>query len=476
MGALLALLLAAGSPSPRWEIRLRLASLDSRGLEVHLTLPHAGGPLKVCSDFPGAEIGVRDLRLDDGRPFERSDRCWLSPAAPGPAVALSYRFDLRRMASAHGDPDTAMEVTGGFIFNDDAVILRPDPCPERATLDVRLELPDGASFSAPWEPAPSEEKRFFVDLAQYRSGSYVGIGRLRPLGTLSILDGTASLAVFEGARAASDDGLRRWVGAALSSVARFYGALPGERVRVILVPAAGSDASGLFGSALRQGRPSVVLLFGARAQDAAFAGDWVAYHELFHLGNPPVQGRLPWFIEGVATYYQDLLRAREGVASAQAMAADLWDGFRRFCGPEGGRSLSRESRAMSQTHRFTRVYWGGACLAFALDVAIRERSQNRRSLDDVLRALRTAQMPLSEDELVAALDEAAGASRTRAMLDATRAWDVEGLFRSLGIIPTGPDSVRLSDRAPLAAIRRSILGETDARGPDTRGPGPGPGG
>jgi predicted metalloprotease with PDZ domain len=117
---------------------------------------------------------------------------------------------------------------------------------------------------------------------------------------------------------------------------------------------------------------------------------------------------------------------------------------------------------MRETHRYTRVYWGGACLAFALDVAIRERSGNRRSLDDLLRELRLTPRPSSEAEILAALDAAAGAPRATGLLEATSAWHVEPLLRRLGIVPTGPETVRLTDEAPLASIRRSILGEHGA--------------
>jgi hypothetical protein len=247
-------------------------------------------------------------------------------------------------------------------------------------------------------------------------------------------------------------------------VADFYGGLPGGRAHVILVPVPGERDPGVFGAVLRRGPPSVVLYFGAAAPEASFRGEWVAFHELFHLGNPNNEGRIPWFIEGFTTYYQDVLRARAGVRSAAEMWGDLHDGLRRHCDPVDGVPLLTESRRLRESHRYTRVYWGGACLALFLDVAIREASGNRDSLDQVLLRLRQAgaRRPLSEDDIIAALDRAAGRPLCRRHLRSRGKVSLLSLYRRLGIVPTGPETVKLLDQAPLLAIRQAIMAPVDA--------------
>ena len=195
----------------------------------------------------------------------------------------------------------------------------------------------------------------------------------------------------------------------------------------------------------------------------------MATHELFHLGNPTLEEKkLPWLVEGFTTYYQDVLRGRRGAAEAARMWGDLYDGCHRFGDPEGGVSLEEESRRLRESHNYPRVYWGGACLALRLDVAIRERSGNTRSLDDVMRDLRrrSAARPFTAARILDELARETGDSpsviaRTggfaRAHLRATRPLGLDELYRRLGLEPTGSASVKLLDDAPLAPIRRGIF-------------------
>lgn len=227
----------------------------------------------------------------------------------------------------------------------------------------------------------------------------------------------------------------------------------------MLVPVAGSSDPALFGTVLRQGTPSIVLYFGADCPAPTLASDWTAIHEMFHTGNPLLDKKLPWLVEGFTTYYEDVLRVRAGALTPEQAFGDLYDGFRRFCQPQDGVALAEESQQLRSTHRYNRVYWGGACLAFIADAAIRERSHGQRSLDAVLLELRRLSLdkPLREAEVLKALDDEAGGRLVTRLLHEQRSIDLAAFYRRLGIEPTGPKSVRLVDTAPLSAIRQAIM-------------------
>ena len=184
--------------------------------------------------------------------------------------------------------------------------------------------------------------------------------------------------------------------------------------------------------------PSAVLWFGAGAHDHQFAGHWLAFHELFHLGQPPVTPRLPWFSEGTATYYEHVLRARSGARPAAEMWGDLKERFGELCADEGT-PLSEESRNLRRDHRYRRLYWRGACAAFELDVAIRVKSGGRRSLDDSMRELAALSRTETIDEslLLGKLDAASGGLATRIVR---------------GAMPPVEDSIKLVDDKLQAAI------------------------
>ena len=46
-------------------------------------------------------------------------------------------------------------------------------------------------------------------------------------------------------------------------------------------------------------------------------------HELYHLGFPSFQGEGKWLDEGLATYYEPMIRARAGLRTETS----LWDEF-----------------------------------------------------------------------------------------------------------------------------------------------------
>ncbi|MFN7131394.1 MAG: hypothetical protein ACK4N5_04885, partial [Myxococcales bacterium] len=110
------------------------------------------------------------------------------------------------------------------------------------------------------------------------------------------------------------------------------------------------------------------------------------------------------------------------------------------------------------------VYWGGAVLALAADVAIREASGGARSLDDVVRALHRGGRFADERDVFAAIDAAAAPGTGEALrvrcLDADPFLALPGLLRSLGVERRGGGVGRI-DEAPLARHRDAAT----ARGP-----------
>ncbi len=136
-----------------------------------------------------------------------------------------------------------------------------------------------------------------------------------------------------------------------------------------------------------------MLLLNRTAQDHELVGEWVASHELLHLGFPWI--RDPWMGEGFVTYYTTLLSTRLDVLvpgasherQTEIALEEYVDGFRRGRGGKGKPPHARASEDMHATHGYGRVYWGGAAVAFDLDLRIRRATANRRSLDDLVRTL-----------------------------------------------------------------------------------------
>ena len=100
-------------------------------------------------------------------------------------------------------------------------------------------------------------------------------------------------------------------------------------------------------------------------------------------------------------------------------------------------------QGLDRTHTWGRTYWGGALYCLLADLDIRERSQNRRSLDDALRSILTHVGNITERfEMAQVLSEGDRATGLSAMSDLYRkmsvtpyAVDLPKLWEKLGVSP-----------------------------------------
>jgi hypothetical protein len=223
---------------------------------------------------------------------------------------------------------------------------------------------------------------------------------------------------------------------------------------VIALPTLGFGVAPVaFGMAAHGERPTLLAYVDRGATPEALRRDWVAVHELSHLGHAFLDGRSAWLTEGIATYYETVLRARAGWISAETAIAQLDGGFRRGERGGTGRTLRDESEDRHRTRAYDRVYWAGAAIALAIDVALRGEGS---SLDAaLLRAHGLRRERLDDEALLRALDGGGTASGVAApWLDQSAFPDLGPAYRALGVRREGA-GVTLD--AEGAALRAAIL-------------------
>jgi hypothetical protein len=89
--------------------------------------------------------------------------------------------------------------------------------------------------------------------------------------------------------------------------------------------------------------PSILLLPASDATVGELESDWVAIHELSHLWMPRLYPGDRWLSEGIATYLQEVLRARCGLQSRTKAWTRIKEGFDRGRRSGTGRGVSAES-------------------------------------------------------------------------------------------------------------------------------------
>ncbi|MCB9704733.1 MAG: hypothetical protein H6711_22860 [Myxococcales bacterium] len=297
---------------------------------------------------------------------------------------VAYDVDLE--AAAGGWRSDVRIVGDDRLVATEAWLWHPPRIASDPSITVAFTLAEGESVSTPWPRLGERTYRLPTTALRWRS--YAAVGRLER-DTFTVAGGSLDVAILDGPRRLSEAGLRRWLTRAGEAVATLYGALPVSDIQVLVVPTVGwGDEPVVFGAVERGGGASILLLIGGDAEDDAFVGEWVAIHELLHLGMPSIVRGDAWLPEGFVTYYTEVVRARAGLRSEVAAWAALRAGFRRGrADVRGDLSLAEASAAMGRLHTYHWVYWGGAAIALIADVALREAGGP--TLDDALRRLHT---------------------------------------------------------------------------------------
>lgn len=375
----------------RWSYEIRVDEQLER-MQVGLCI-EGPRPRRLTAGEEAIDF-VTEARVRNGPELARDDRSLLITTL-GEQGCVDLEIDLAkasaqgRDAGRHGDT---------LMLAPDRWLWYPAAVPDQLEARARFELPEGIAATVPWPLIDSEDPQQWrsLDRTSFGWNAWVALGRYQPL-HFDAAGCEFEVAVLDGDRKASDAGVETWLRLAAESVAQLYGRFPRDRVAVVVVPSASWGSTPvLFGMARRGGGGSVMLLLNDSVDDDALPGEWVATHELLHLGMPLVAE--PWMAEGFVTYYTHVVRARRGLLDrnspyayvdererqTRAALELLRDGFEDR---PSTHTLASASENMRKHGNYRRVYWGGAALAFDLDVRIRSASNNRRSLDDLMLAL-----------------------------------------------------------------------------------------
>ncbi len=257
--------------------------------------------------------------------------------------------------------------------------------------------------------------------------------------------------------------LKGWVVEMAQSVTSIYGEFPLKRARVKLVRSYSWFEPVPWGEIQRWRSSRVVLHVNPSFSYEQIRSDWTAVHELSHLLLPYVGDSDSWFSEGLASYYQNIARAKSGLLTEQEAFQKLFHGFRR--GEKNARNkpvqLSLASKKRGNTMR---IYWSGAAYFLNVDINLRKLSNNQQSLDSVLRLYRDCCLPnhrvTSLGSVISKLDELSKtevfSSEYKKIIDSKQFPDYRESFAYLGI-SNGWRGVKLNKQSAFIARRNSLL-------------------
>ncbi len=245
----------------------------------------------------------------------------------------------------------------------------------------------------------------------------------------------------------------RGVNLAVAAVSHYYGKFPVPELRLEINRDTHNDS--IFGREF--GGRVIRWYIGKNVTGKEIVNDWTLTHEMFHLGFPSFDDAHDWVTEGMATYLEPIARARLGQLSASFVWSQLLDGLPKGLPQKGDRGLAF-------TSTWGRTYWGGALFWLSADIEIRRKTQNKKSVDDVILAVWRSGGTDAEEwtmqDLIETGDKAVGfavlhdLNETLALRPGVV--DLASLFKKLGVKQRGV-SVEFDDQAPWAEFRRGVI-------------------
>ena len=465
---IVAALVAAGSAVAQDAPQYRVA-LDANAAhaDVQLCLADAHATVAFAADSAWAKRFVDGVKRTSSRPIGTATAGWRA-ADWQAGECLVYRADLAAIADQH-EPDVGWKIGDDKVAAPQLWLLRPDVQGD-ADAQIHIDVPAGWNVSAPWREIGRDGQsiRFRIPNTPPDWSSAVAFGRFSEE-RVALPGGVLRLAILRDGNTAERAKLRAWLDRVAKASLSAYGRLPLAEVQVLMIPVDNPRGAVMFGQSVRGQGNALELLIDPSRPPAEFDDDWMAVHELSHLMHPYLGDRGAWLSEGLATYYQNVLRARSGLLTPAQGWDRLAEGFGRGAKQVGDETLEQAAQDMHRSHAFQRVYWAGAAYWLTVDTDLRRASHGAMTLDLALSRFRDCCLPAyrqwQPQDFVARLDALSGTdvfgARYREFAQMRRFPDWGKVYEGLGIA-AGGERLVFDAKVPGAAVREAIMAPRDA--------------
>ena len=251
---------------------------------------------------------------------------------------------------------------------------------EVSDIELRVDVPDNWHVSTPWHRIGDNGHRFAITAQDGLMSEYLVLGEHSER-FVEVGDAEVVLALG-GSFKASMDEVQKTVESLLRTYSEIFDGTPEDRMLFVANPDEKNRGGGVSGS-------SISVLMGG-ALDEANTNFWVPLvaHEVCHIWNGKLinfSGQEYWFSEGFTEYYSRIACTRLSLTSENDFLRDMERKYELYLSQQGDLSI-REAGENKSANRYL-VYEGGSLVAAALDLQIRNLTQNRNSLDDMMKQM-----------------------------------------------------------------------------------------
>lgn len=429
-------------------------------LQIDVCAERAIDSLRLFAQ-PHAHRYLRDYWRDDRQPIRlRGEELWTGPLAAD--TCLHYRVDAAKASAERGSRFTRAHNPRVWLLSPGLWLWRS----EEASI-VQLDLPPGMQASVPWIPIDGQVRRYRLAAGGGDWPAWSAFGAIDERQVRAADGSSLRIALVDPESPQRAELLHHWLREVAVSATTAFGRfpIPDAQILVLSIDAV-SDSPVPWGQTTRGGAPAVQLFVRKDATFAELRADWTAIHEFSHLFHPYLGERGRWLAEGLASYYQNILRARAGLISETDAWQRLDAGFARGRASHSGQSLA----ALSDAGRYAgimRIYWGGAAFWLQADLAL--HAARGFGIDTVLD--RYALCCPARDgsiepmDFLSKLDALAGIDVLVPLAQSYLAMpnfpDLQDTYRTLGLQVTAAGATLASDPS-TTRLRRAIMGPRGA--------------
>ena len=250
-------------------------------------------------------------------------------------------------------------------------------------IQLKVDVPDSWHVSTPWEQIASDEHHFLCEGQDDLMFAYLVLGeyskRLAKLGDAEVVIATG------GRFKASIDEVQPTIESLLHGYSDVFDAAPTGKILFVANPY--GEKGHLGGGA--SGR-SISVHIGGELDEASrrFWLPLVGYMvSSLWVGSQAINfsGQEYWFSAGFTGYYSDIVSVRLGLTSESDFLRSFERRWEAYLFRQGQLSIREAGKDKSANREL--VYDGGSLVAAALDLQIRNLTENRSSLDDVMKQM-----------------------------------------------------------------------------------------
>lgn len=299
-------------------------------------------------------------------------------------VSISYQVKLEhdRYQWPAGIEEVVYRTEEGVMATGYSLLLASGEKME-GPIEIEVNLPQGWQAHTPWQRL-GDSNRFAVQTRRELLNNALFFGTAA---AETIQAGGIDLTLVLGKRFVSAKPLfTELLSKQLHSYQNLFGADPQSK-RYLIIVNEGLDDGGAFSNSFSQ-----LIGEDATAANRVIWG-YVMAHELLHFWNGlsmmPADDREEWLKEGFTDYLTTMTMARNGIDSQDQLFRRLENIPRRYLIARYVQSPDvtvRDAGAEKQKNRQL-VYGGGAVTALALDIELRKASNDKTTLEDLMRSL-----------------------------------------------------------------------------------------